>query len=473
MVKYAKTCVAIALIALFLLLRFYNIRNSFFFFNDMGRDMLVLQNWHDTGKPPLLGPQTSALPFNQSAIYFYLLYPGFLISGGNPISSIFTLAFVYLFTFIFCLYLIKKYKIPITNYYLLITFYLISIHPQYIIQGRFVWNPSFVSPFVLIAILAFHQLINKYSLKLLFVFSLAIALAISLSYSVAPLLIAFALYCLIFYRKHLVPIAITLSSSFLLFNLPTLFFEIRHHFLLTASLFTKNSPVQEGLGLVERSNRLSQYIFATPLQSLNLVLFTLFTVLALCIVVTNRKNYKNIIFISSFLFLVLVFFGFTIPISIQAHYVFAYLCLIFLIVATQPKFIKIFLVVFLSLIYLNPNQLRTYFHPAPRSYSQMQSCFASYCQNFSQPTYVSVQSSFHPFHNGPEHRFLLKQAKCNVLDIETQNGQSKFMTVIVDSGTFSNQTKYYELDLFGKFKQVNSLKCFPNFEILTLEKVKP
>jgi len=73
-IKKVLFWILISLLAiLFVILRLYNINNSLFFINDTGRDMAVLQSWQNTGKIPLLGPQTSALPINQSAIYFYLL----------------------------------------------------------------------------------------------------------------------------------------------------------------------------------------------------------------------------------------------------------------------------------------------------------------------------------------------------------------------------------------------------------------
>ena len=106
--------------------------------------------------PPLLGPLTSALPFNQSAVYFYLLYPGYLLFGGHPISSVFTLIIFYLIVFVFLFVFLKKNSNLATS--LLITFYLISVHPQFIIQNRFVWNPSFIPPLIFVSIYSFYQL---------------------------------------------------------------------------------------------------------------------------------------------------------------------------------------------------------------------------------------------------------------------------------------------------------------------------
>jgi hypothetical protein len=81
---------------------------------------------------------------------------------------------------------------------LLIVFFLICLHPQYVIQNRFVWNPSFVTPPLLFAFYAFLALREKYLNKkhmdkiLSWLFTLALALALGFSYSLVPAFIAFS-----------------------------------------------------------------------------------------------------------------------------------------------------------------------------------------------------------------------------------------------------------------------------------------
>ncbi len=435
----------------------------------MGRDMSVLQTWKDTGKPPLLGPQTSALPFNQSAIYFYLLYPGFLISQGNPVSSLYTLSFVYIVSFILGLYLLrdnkKFYKI------ILISFFLISIHPQYITQSRFVWNPSFVTPFIISAIVSFYFLIKKFSWSKMWIFSASLATSISLSYSVAPLLIAIFIYWLIFNRKNFIPFFVTIFISFFVLNLPTIFFELRHNFFLSNSIFNKESPVQGGLSLLTKINSLSQFVFMHPIQKINLILLFCVTILCLYLVKKSINKYMSFQFIIAFLLLVLIIMTLLTPVTVQPHYIFAITALIFLIISSLNSiFIGLILILF-SFFYLKPSLLVAYFKKAPRTYAEMTQCFQSFCRVHSDPTFVSVQSSFHPFHNGPEHRFLLKNAGCLIKEIETENGQAKYMSVVLDNGSFDSRTNFYELELFGKYKDIETFQCLPNFEIKVLEKI--
>ncbi len=98
--KKASLLIFVVSIALFLFFRFYQLPQTLNFFGDLGRDFVVMQNWQRTGKPPLLGPQNSAMSFNQSAIYFYLLYPFYLITSGSVYATAIACAGYYVLFFI-------------------------------------------------------------------------------------------------------------------------------------------------------------------------------------------------------------------------------------------------------------------------------------------------------------------------------------------------------------------------------------
>lgn len=242
------------IISIFLFLRFYKIQDSLFFFNDMGRDMLVLYNWQQTGRPPLLGPQTSALPLNQSPLYFYYLYPFYLLTGASPYTALIANAFLYISSFIFGLYLFRKSRITVNG--LLITFFLISIHPQYIIQSRSVWNPSLITPLIIASILALFQ-------ERLILFSLFIGLAFSLSYSVFPLILAVIIYYLIFIRQKTFRFISLLSLFTLITNL-TLFAQITKNLFSTRHLFNYQQTNQTGQGIDGKVQSLKNYVFQIP-----------------------------------------------------------------------------------------------------------------------------------------------------------------------------------------------------------------
>ncbi len=470
--KYSKFLIPIFLILLFLFLRFYNIKDALFFFNDMGRDLLVLQNWQISGKPPLLGPQTSVLPFNQSSIYFYYIYIFYLITKGSVFSALFANAFLYIAMYVFGLYIFKKDK-KIT-FLLNIAFLLISIHPQYIIQSRFVWNPSLVTPFIISAILSFYVLIQKYSKQKLWIFSLSLATAISLSYSVIPLFIALFAYWLIFIRKYFAKLSFSIFVSFLIVNFTTIFFELRHNFLLTKSLLIKPSSPQNAISISQKFNDLSQFVINLPNQNWNKYILFLFLFLSIIQIIKNYKStnqskkinfYINTIFIFTFLAY------FILPVSIHAHYIFALISLLFLSIATKPIIKTIIIILIATYLYLSPSNLNSYFSQAPRTYDQMNTFFSEICNEIKEPIFVSVQSNFQPYHHGPEHRYLLKKNGCNIVNIEENNELSDKMAVVIDGGDFDlEKTKFYELELFGKSKIIKKYEYLTNFKVYILEK---
>lgn len=425
----------------------------------MGRDLLVLQNWQLSGKPPLLGPQTSVLPFNQSSIYFYYLYIFYVITKGSVFSALFANAFLYIFAYLFGLYIFKKD--PKLRNIINIAFFLISIHPQYVTQSRFVWNPSLVTPFILSSFFSFYLLLQKYTKSRLWFFALSLAAAISISYSVIPFFIAIFLYWLFFFRKHFLQIAFSLFASFILLNITTIIFELRHGFLLTKSLLFKPSIPQTSLSIGQKFSELSKFVINLPNPLINKYLFLLFILLSITLAI---KQFKPAII---FLFTLLPYF--ILPVSIQAHYIFPVLSLLILIIANLPILKSAIIILMLSWVYLSPLNLIPYFHQAPRTYAQMEKCFINYCQKNKDPINVAVTIDRYTFiHNGPEHRYLLKKSGCDVKNLE--EGQiTKKMALVLDQGSFNPaKSKFYELDLFGPYTLGDTYNCQLNFRIQNL-----
>jgi len=245
-----KFAISFGLICIFLFLRLYKIQDSLFFFNDMGRDMLVLYNWQQTGKPPLLGPQTSALPLNQSPLYYYYLYPFYLLTNASPYTALIANAFLYIVSFVLSLYFFRKDH---KSYFLVfISYFLITIHPQYIAQSRFVWNPSLVTPLIIASTLAFFK--NRIVL-----FSLFVSLAFSLSYSVFPFIVATVIYYLIFIRQKIFKFVSFLSLFILITNL-TLFAQISRNLIKHGHLINSSQVHQTGQGIGNKVKSFTDYV---------------------------------------------------------------------------------------------------------------------------------------------------------------------------------------------------------------------
>jgi hypothetical protein len=457
---------------LFAFLRLYKINTSLLFYNDMGRDLNILFDWHQTGKPPLLGPKTSVVPTNQTAFYFYLLYPLFVLTGHSAFSTIYTVILFYLAVFVFGFIVISRQKPKLLKFWL-ISWFLIAIHPQFIYQNRFVWNPSFVAPMLALAVLFFYLLEEKFTRFRFLIFCLSISMATAFSYSVAPVFIAFILYILVFRQKKLVYL-IGIGSAFALSHLPTIFFELRHNFPLTKLMLNRPMLKQAGTSLATKLNTLFGFVVHPQLSvitMLALITIVLIVFFEFIYFKTNKKENSKLLRQVGFLFLITTGLIVFIPFTLHAHFIFGILTLGFFIISLLPLRSAIPVLIITSLLWLHPNQLKKYFSPAKRTVAQTIDCAQRICQQETAPMYLSVEAGNHPYHSGPEFRYFFKQAGCTILDIEKSQDQAKKMVVVADGAEYNhNQTDYYELDLFGRSKEVKQYNCLPSLQVHILEK---
>ena len=474
--KISIYLLAALLVVLFLFLRFYRIDQSLLFFNDIGRDLLVLWQWQQSGKPPLLGPQTSALPFNQSAFYFYGLYPFYLLTHGSLYATLIACAVFYLLIFGLAVYALRRQ--PRWQATVLLIFALISIHPQQIIQQRFVWNPSFVSPLIAAAGVIFLWLDQRLQHKqawpvwLTWLWAASLALAVSLSYSAAPTLIAFFLLALVLFRGKAWGLALKTGLALIVTNLSTLVFELRHHFPLTSMLLTRERLLQVALSLGDKLSRFNQLIFAWPsgltiLLGLGLLAFFIKSWRQ------GRLQTDRLVWLSAALLLLNLLIILLAPIAVQAHYIFGLLSLllVFLSLLTLHHPWAIYLIFALSWQWLAPSQLNRYFAPAFRSPAQSQACMVSFCQTHSEPVFIAVQAGFHPYHNGPEWQYLAAQAGCQLKDLTTEPLAASHLAVVVDASQYQHgQTAFNELTIFGPSQEIEVFSCGEQLEIHYLER---
>ena len=477
MFKKKELFIVFLLIAIFVFLRVYRIQESLLFFNDIGRDFLVLFKWNQTGKPPLLGPQTSALPFNQSAFYFYLLYPFYLITGHSPYASILALIVFYLFFFVTGVFFLKKDKN--LRYSLYFVFFLLSIHPQYIKQARFVWNPSFVTPFLLTAFYSFIRLKKDFekrkslSWKLTSIFALSISLAASFSYSAAPTMIAFAILAIFYFKKESWKMLPAFAVSLAFINIATIAFEFRHGFLLSQMLLTRENPPQPDSYLMAKLFNFNRYCFVSSWQMT--VLFLLVLLIAIIFLWKRKKKinfelkFAFILFILTFLILLIA------PIAIQAHYIFGLLPIFFLLLvflSFEKKAFYIFPIILL-LTWVTPENLNSYFSKAYRTVAESEACARSFCESHQEPLFVSVQSDRHPYHNAMEWQYMLAENGCNLKDLTTETELADYMAVFADDSNYTHgETAFNELTIFGKSKEIEEFVCNDKLKIHYLEKNK-
>jgi len=461
-----RRVLAVSLLSVtFLFTRFFRIKKSLYFFNDMGRDYQVLYDWVTKHKIPFTGPQSSALPINQSPVYFYYLRPFYLLLNGSVYSSLIASSVLYIVSFLIALRLAKSSSILSKT--VLVTFFLAIFHPQVILQNRFIWNPSLLLPLLFLSLLLFFLHIKNNQKKYLFFSILLINLAISLNYSVLPLLIMYLFVFLLRKPENRFSFIKYVLVTFVFLNLPAII-QTAKRFLTTGVIVSQNQIFQTGSSVNQKIIDSINYILG-----INTILvggFLLVCILSLA-VFQSCSSKSTLIKISARIFLGTYLLTLLSPFNIQAHYVFAVLAsLLVFISLLEPKFQLPIIAIFL-VFYLQPKQLVSYFKDAPRTYAQMDSCFRNFCSQFKKPLFVSVQSSLYPYHYGPEHRYLMEKNGCQVRAIEEGGSNAENMAVVLDSGSFSDKTRYYELDLFGKFKVDSRFDCQSNFGIVLLSKI--
>ena len=464
-----KPLVIFIIMCLFVWLRLYHIETSLLFFNDIGRDFLTLLRWEQTAKPPLLGPQTSALPYNQSALYFYLLYPLFLLTGHSAFSTIYTNVIFYITFFILGLYALRNHRLLQKS--LLITSLLIAIHPQFIHQQRFVWNPSFVAPLVIVGTYGLILLNKRSTLSRLWGISLSLALSTAFSYSAIPILIAVMIMIVFIFPKKILQTIFAFSCSVFLVNAPTVFFELRHQFVLTKLLFYGEKLPQNSISVLDKFRDLLRFSLLQPTQINYLTIFLLG--LLTIFIIWNSKQITKLtpLMLASSLFLINLLILLITPISIQAHYVFGFLTLLIILISFLPKKISFTIVGISMLVYFNPSYLTQYFSPAYRSVEQTNQCAIKICELEKEPFFVSVQSDLHPYHNGMEFKYLFAENGCDVKELDTQISEASLMAVVVDHSNYQQgRTQYNELTQFGDSSVINTYSCQENLTVVMLRR---
>ena len=465
--KKASLLIFVVSIALFLFFRFYQLPQTLNFFGDLGRDFVVMQNWQRTGKPPLLGPQNSAMSFNQSAIYFYLLYPFYLITSGSVYATAIACAGYYVLFFI----LLRRYFNSNPNLQNKITnlVFLLAVWPSLISQHREIWNPSFVPLAIILAYFSWQEWLKKPSMKKFsWLTALSLSLAMALSYASVPAVVALVIVILltILPKQRLKFIWQLIITSFLL-NLPTLVFELRHNFLLTRSIFA-HEGVQFSTYFAEKPQLFLKYLFGFSSQW-NLVIFLI--ILGLCFYLMINKKVKDKQFNFSFIgFMLTSALLLLAPFPIFEHYVIASLTLLALVIAFLPRW-RYLMIIVLSLLFLQPTFIFQHFYPTPVSVTVKQACLKQVCSQVAQPIFFNLNSGSHN-HQALGYIYLANQAGCQATSADRfPVEQPRLMAVVNEQATFdSEKTAYYELSLFGERELVNEIKCNDQLSVTIFKK---
>jgi len=456
------------LVSTFLFLRLNNLPNTIQLFGDTARDLLTLEHWHQTGKPPLLGPHTSALSFNQSAWYFYFLYPFYLLFGGNLYTANLWIITYYLAFFGLGVWLVGKKKLPITIFLILLT--LITFHPELIKQTRDVWNPSLVLPAVLIAIGLFLKLKRQMKVLDLFLLDLVLFFSLGASYSAAPVVFSFILMTVFFCLRQKV-LKKTQSGRYLLYliifpiltavivNIGTIAYEFRYGFVLSKN-FSNQQVLQTSGDLLDKASNLATFVLGNNQTGAILIAVMILLSFIFSLLPKFRSIFHSDFSLVTGLLLANILMLLLLPFQIHAHYIFGVLALFFVYATLLPRLERGFLLGFLLVTWVAPILNKEYFKSVSPTTLERQTCLRQVCQDYPGQIYVATNSSSHD-HQALGYEYLGKKLNCSVISILSLHGnQPQFMAVFNEKAQFDpEKTDFYELNQFGKKQLLKELVC--------------
>lgn len=487
--------IATALLVVFVGLRLWRLHESLFFFGDLGRDFLVLQQWIETGKPPLLGPQTSALPFNQSAWYFYLLLPGYLLFKSDLANTVYSSLVIHSVVFSALIWVLWRRRSSLF-WPVWLAAALLAIHPQMVLQQRTVWNPSFVALSLLVGVVlslvwrelkqtsahtlrswfAYEQWLPLADAWILRASSLCLALAIGFSYSAAPAVLVW-LILLSLKQKQWWRWWLNFGISLGLVFAPMALFELRHDFPLTKMMLFQEKLAQHGTDLATKLSALSRFVvaggqnFGTWVMVASVAgLVGLVIWLWCCQQESGQKRWQAWQLVAVWWAVVALSY-IILPVQVQAHYVFPLLIASILTAVLLPSRWKYLVLGVWAVAWLQPSWWRQYSALPLRSIETSWSCARAVCATVKEPLFVSVQAGAYPYHNGIEFQYLLRESGCQVKSLDTQNDQAQVMTVFVEDSVYQHgQTAYNELTQFGASNEEQIIHCSPKLQVHVLRR---
>ncbi len=216
---------------------------TFPFTYDIGRDLLALDNIVHKFDVPLIGPTTGLPGLFYGPWWYYSLVPAFIVGGGSPQIMNFFMGLTGIAVIGVGFYIGKK--ISGKGFGLLFAAFL-AFSPSLIAAATQIWNPN-IAPLYLIFIFLILFLLDrdkkKISIKREYIYLILLGILAGLNIDsevVYGLILSFALFIFLgfsFCKKNVVKYLLFGIGIFITFA-PRIFFELRHNFIMTRTIFT-------------------------------------------------------------------------------------------------------------------------------------------------------------------------------------------------------------------------------------------
>ncbi len=454
-------------ISIFLFLRLFNLQNTFVLFGDSARDLLELHEWQQTALPPLLGPHTSAISFNQSAWYFYWLMPFYLLSNNSIYTANIGIIVYYCAWFGLGVWSVKKHWLK--SWELVLLSALISFHPELVKQLRNVWNPSMVFPPVLaVSLMAVSLNWKQIGKKTLAFMAFCLILAVSMSYSIVPFAFVVILYVIFQLWQHSKNwvhqsghLLLYIFISVLVLNIGTIAYELKYQFQLT-----KNLGNQQVLQVATDQSLKWQQLMESTLKSEWLWLVLVVTTSASHLLLNRKVSIQKELRTSLSLLLLIMGATLVSPFAIHDHYIFGILAMFFVVSIKVPKTARVFMMTACIVTWIHWLWQSTVFEPVAPTTSGKLNCLKRVCEQFPSPIFLVGNAQSHD-HQALEYSYLAKTINCDGFAItEITSQQPRSMAMFNQNSNFElGKTDFYEFNRFPNKQYEDAIDCTPELSV--------
>jgi len=318
--------VLLAILAIFLFFRFYQINQRVQFDWDQERDAQVVKKIL-SGHFTLLGPRVLGPDkFFLAPYFYYLLAPFYLLANLHPRAIIYFLLFYNLAFFILAYQVLKELFSRQTALIFLLFW---SVNKAAIAADTIAWNPVVV-PILAIVLLRILNKIFKDSRKKSNWFALGVLLSVGINFHFQVVFLAVWAVVFLFLSKkvNLKGVLISLLGFSLPF-FPLLLFDLRHNFLNTKLFLQFLKDRGEGgnflAWLPVFKNFLSGFLAIGIFEIVALFLLFSFSAIAFLIAKRQKISFLKYFFTSAAIFLIIFFLGFAIYGQRPSEYYFNFL----------------------------------------------------------------------------------------------------------------------------------------------------
>lgn len=318
-IKAPLVFIAVIMFLAFLVRTAGIIENNILFLFDGARDFLFVKKIVIDHHLALIGPESGGLQgYFHGVLWYYLLAVPFALSGGNPASGTWFMAFMSTFSVILAFFILRK---TMNIYAGIIGAVLLTVGEYSIATSKFIWNPY---PIVWLMPLYFFGVFlivkkSKWGIILLsLIQGLIIHFEIIYGLGILP---AYFILIFVYLREAFSDRLKFVIISFFILVLPltpNMLFDLRHNFLISNSVFgtiqsgganishrSDEIPNEFRKRLALRLDDLTKYTFRSLTRSSSINYLSL-TVLIFGLIYIKKKKINKEIFKISVLSLLII-----------------------------------------------------------------------------------------------------------------------------------------------------------------------